>query len=328
MTKDSKFTLIVICGVIFFISFMGMIIYGYKTFAISPLNQKAEEASSHHFALIAEENENDYWRLVKKGADKAAEKNHVNLEYVAPKKADNDEMNRLLDRMIAAKMDGIIVQGIKGARFKNLVHKSVERDIPIVTVDTDAKASERKAYVGTDNIAAGKLLGEALLSNTSGEQYVGIITGRNEAINQQERVQGFRDMVEGHKRIHIIDIRESHITKNGATIASYKLLKQYPKINAFVGMSALDGPGIVEGVKEVAPFKNVYVLAFDTLPETMQLLETGKIDATVAQYPEQMGYDAVEVLIRLQGKDMLDNLIYTKTNIITKEGVQKKLDIQ
>ncbi|MFD2211223.1 sugar-binding protein [Virgibacillus halophilus] len=324
MNNDSKFTLIVIGCVIFFISLIGMIIYGYKTFAISPLDQKAEKDYSHHFALVAEENENDYWRLVKKGAEESAEKNHVNLEYVAPKKADNDELNRLLDRMIAAKMDGIIVQGIKGQRFKDLVHKSVERDIPIVTVDTDAKASERKAYVGTNNIEAGKLLGKSLLENTSGEQYVGIITGRNEAINQQERIQGFREMVKGHKRIHIIAIRESHITKNGATIASYKLLKQYPKINAFVGMSALDGPGIVEGVKEVAPFKNTYVLAFDTLPETMQLMKAGKIDATVAQYPEQMGNDAVEVLIRLQGKDLLDNLIYTKTNIITKEDVQRQ----
>ncbi|MDY0393987.1 hypothetical protein RWE15_05260 [Virgibacillus halophilus] len=66
MNNDSKFTLIVIGCVIFFISLIGMIIYGYKTFAISPLDQKAEKDYSHHFALVAEENENDYWRLVKK----------------------------------------------------------------------------------------------------------------------------------------------------------------------------------------------------------------------------------------------------------------------
>src|SRR6476620_6297812 len=116
MKANSKQMLYTICGVFFVISFVGMIIYGYKTFYIE--TEKVESKNyAYHFALIAEEIDNDYWRLIEKGANKAAAENDIYLEYVAPQKADNDEMLKLLDRLISAKVDGIITQGIKGQRF-------------------------------------------------------------------------------------------------------------------------------------------------------------------------------------------------------------------
>src|SRR5699024_5289557 len=114
--------------------------------------------------------------------------NDIYLEYVAPEKADNDQALMLLDRMISAKVDGIITQGIEGQHFVDLVHKGIERGIPIMTIDTDIASSERKAYVGSDNFRAGKQLGESIINDTSGKQYVGIVTGRKDSVNQQERV--------------------------------------------------------------------------------------------------------------------------------------------
>lgn len=317
MNSNTKFYLYTLSGVLFLISFVGMLIYGYKTFYIENDSIKSK-AYTYHFALIAEETENEYWRLIEKGARKAAKENNIQLEYVAPQKADNDELLKLLDRMISAKVDGIIVQGVEGERFVDLAHKGNERHLPIITIDTDVKGSERKAYVGTDNFHAGELAGKTIIENTTGEQYVGIVTGRFDAVNQQERMAGLKDAIKAHPRIHIVATKESNITESGAAQATYDLLKEYPKITALVGTSALDGIGIVEGLQEIAPNKAVYITAFDMLPETMELLQLGGIDATIAQYPEEMGYNAVEVMIGLQKGDLLDNEVYTETGIIEK----------
>lgn len=278
---------------------------------------------THHFALIAEETENDYWRLIEQGAKEAAAENDIYLEYIAPQKADNEQLLRLFDRMIAAKVDGIIVQGIEGQRFVDLVHKAIERNIPIITIDTDVKSSERKAYVGTDNFYAGKLAGKTMIENTKGEQFVGIITGRFEAINQQERIAGFKAVIESDPRIQIVAKKESNITEIGATQATYALLKENPKINALVGMSALDGIGMVEGLQEIALNKDVYITAFDVLPETLDLIRSNKIDATIAQYPKVMGFESVEVMIDLQKQDLLENQIFTDTGIIKRQDLPK-----
>ncbi|SFB01736.1 ribose transport system substrate-binding protein [Lentibacillus halodurans] len=315
--SNSKLLLYTLSGVVFCISLIGMVIYGYKTFFIQ--TEKVESADySYHFALIAEEADNEYWRQIEKGAKEAAAKHNIYLEYLAPTRANNDKLLKLLDRMISAKVDGIIVQGVQGERFVDLVHKAVEREIPIITVDSDVPNSERKAYVGTDNFQAGKLAGKALIDNTTGEQYVGIVTGRFNAINQQQRLKGFKEAIKDTPRIHVVDIEESNITSIGAAQATYSLLKQYPLINMFLGTSALDGIGIVDGIEEIAANEDFTIIGFDLLPETIHLLQEGAMNATIAQYPNKMGKKSVNVLFELQEQDILDDKIYTDTRIIEK----------
>ncbi|WP_318615623.1 substrate-binding domain-containing protein [Sporosarcina sp. YIM B06819] len=319
MNKYSRLIVYTLGGTLFISSFIGMIVYGYKTFYIE------EEVGSsdnyrYHFALVAEEIDNEYWRLIEKGARKIAAEHDIYLEYVGPLKADNDQLLKLLDRMVSVKVDGIITQGVEGQRFVDLVLKGVERGIPIVTVDTDVKSSVRKVYVGTDNFYAGQLAGETVIANTTGEQYVGIVTGRFDAINQQERLEGFKDAIQETERIQIVGIRESNITQVGAAQATYSLLKEYPAINVLVGLSALDGIGMVEGLREIAPNKDVYLTAFDILPETLNLIQREKIDATIAQYPEKMGQVAIEAMINLQQSDLLESEIFTQTIVVEKEN--------
>ncbi|MBP1949786.1 sugar-binding protein [Virgibacillus litoralis] len=321
MNSNSRFLIYTLSGVLFVISFVGMLIYGYKAFYIEAEKVESDDYT-YHFALIAEEIENDYWRLIEEGAKDAALENNIYLEYMAPQKADNDELLKLLDRMISAKVDGILTQGVEGDRFVDLVHKAIERGIPIITVDTDVKSSERNVYVGTDNFYAGQLAGKTIIENTTGEQYVGIITGRFDAINQQERLEGLKQAFKAEERIHIVDIKESNITEVGATQATYSLLKNYPSITALVGTSALDGIGMVQGINEIASRKDIYITAFDVLPDTLALIRQNKIDATIAQYPKEMGYKSVEVMMELQGEGMLNSEVYTETRILEKQDLK------
>lgn len=320
MKKRSRLYLYIISGFFFIISFCGMIYYGYKTFYIEKETDVTKEYTKH-FVLISEELDNEYWRLIEQGAIRAATEEGVYLEYVGPRKADNQQLLKLLDRMISVKVDGIIIQGVEGKRFADLVFKGMERGIPIVTVDADVKSSVRKAYVGSDNFYAGQLAGQSIIENTTGEQFVGIVTGRFDAINQQERIEGFKDAVKSTDRIHIVGSEESNITQIGATQATYSLLKEHPSINVLVGMSALDGIGMVEGLYEIAPNKEVYITAFDILPSTIALIRNGEIDATIAQYPEKMGYEAIQMMLELQKHDVLENEIFTNTEIITKKDI-------
>lgn len=308
-------------GILFLAVLYGMFYFGYRTFYIEQESFE-HQTYDYHFALISEELDNDYWRLVEEGAVRAADALNVYLEYVGPPKADNEQLLKWLDRMIAMKVDGIIVQGVQGDQFKDLVFKAVENGIPIVTIDTDVKNSLRHAYVGTNNYDAGKLAGETFIANSTGKQFVGIITGRFDAINQQERLLGFKDAIKSVARIQIVGEKESNITQSGAAQATYALLKEHSSITALVGMSALDGIGIVDGLNEFTPNKEVYVSAFDLLPGTIDLINQGEIDVTIAQYPVEMGYQSVQVLTQLQNKESGNREIYTSTGIITKDSRQ------
>src|SRR5699024_248773 len=150
MADKFKNKLYIVSVIIFVICAICMLYFGYKTFYMKADSSDVKEYT-YHFALIAEETDNEYWDMIHKGAEQTAEAHDIYLDYIAPQKADNDEALTLIDRMISAKVDGIITQGIEGERFVEIVHKGIERGIPIITIDTDVTSSERKAYVGSDN---------------------------------------------------------------------------------------------------------------------------------------------------------------------------------
>ncbi len=292
-----------------------MTYYGVNTFHVKS-NPIEPQDFQYHFVLISEETNNDYWRLIESGAIDAAKKHNVYLEYLGPSHANMSEHVRIFDKAIAGKVDGIMIQGISDKEFTPLINKAREKGISIVTIDTDAPNSRREVYVGTDNYQSGYMAGQALIEDTVGEQKVGVVIGRSAASNQDLRLQGFMDAIKSESRIQIVGVKESNITKTGAVQATYDLLKEHPDITAFYGTSALDGIGITQVIRTIRPNLNPYIITFDTLPETVELLSKGEIDAIVVQYPYEMGFRAVEMLIELKDGRHPEPLQYTKTEIL------------
>ncbi|WP_077624737.1 sugar-binding protein [Sediminibacillus massiliensis] len=322
MNNLPKKTMYTLGAVIFLVSLFLMLYYGKETFYMENQTASSQQIYDYHFALITEEVGNEYWRLIENGAKEEAGKHNVYLEYVGPRKSDKEEKLHTIDRMISSKVDGIITQGIPGEAFKELVHKAVERGIDVITVDTDVPDSDRQVYVGTDNYQAGFLAGKALLNDTSGVVNVGIVTGSLDALNQQERIAGFKDALQMADRVRLVDIEESNITEIGAAQAAYSLLKDHPDINALFGTSALDGVGIVQGIEEIHLPEHPYIVGFDILPQTVELIEQGKIDATITQFPMEMGRLSVRYMIDLQQEKVIPTLQNTETSIIRNQDIK------
>ncbi len=298
-----------------------MIYYGKETFYVE--NQVRNQLEyDYHFVLITEEVGNDYWRLIESGAREQAVANNVYLEYIGPEQANIEDRLNTFDRMIAANVDGIFIQGLPGERFISLLKKADDQGIPVVTVDADVPGSARDFYIGTDNYQAGSLAGKTIIEQTTGEINVGIVIGSAEGLNQQLRLKGFNDAIASVDRIQLSAISESSISEIGAAQATYDLLKNNPEINAMFGMSALDGIGIVQGVEEMNLANYPFIVSFDILPETLSLIEQDKIVATIAQYPNQIGRSAIELMLDLKDMQPVDQLNFTDSGVLQKEDIK------
>ncbi|MCC3356317.1 sugar-binding protein [Bacillus sp. REN16] len=316
MSSFSKF-LYSIGAVLFLLSFSITCYYAYQIFNFG---NKAETATAskprYHFVLVPEELDNDYWRLVENGAKEAAKDLNVVLEYIGPKQANTEEHIRTLEMAAVSRVDGILTQGLQEEQFTPLINQIVEKGIPVITVDTDAITSKRLSYVGTDNYYSGFIAGQALIEDTGGNANVAIITGNFNASHQQLRVQGFKDAIQHAEGIDIIAIEESNITRVRAAEAANRILKEHPEITAFYGTSALDGIGIAQVVEHYQKQDQVYILAFDTIEDTIQYMRRGTIDATVMQEPYKMGYQSVQMMIDLIERRSVPNTVHTKTRVI------------
>jgi ribose transport system substrate-binding protein len=302
------------------ITVLGFSVYFYKQ--EQETDRKMDEVISsetslpaYHFTLIGEEMNHDYWRLVGEGAKKTKTKYNVFVEYEGPKRSNPDEQLKLLDKAIAAKVDGIIVQALND-QFTPMINKAVSAGIPVITIDMDAKESLRNAYIGTDNYLAGQLAGEALVKDTGGKATVGIITASFDNVDHQQRVKGFKDIVGQYEGIKIAAIEESNVTRVDTEQKAYKMLTEYPNITAFYGTSSYNGMGIVAAAGSLKRQDDMYVITFDTIEENIQLLEKGAIDAIVAQLPFKMGYLSTEIMLDIVTGKPVEEFYHTDLSII------------
>lgn len=305
-------------GIIFFIvSCSFAYFFGYKVLTHDlPKEEKKVEKYNYHFVLVPEELDNEYWRLVEKGAKAAAKEYGVLLEYAGPKQANIDDHVKTIEMSAASKVDGIMTQGLSDKQFTPLINRVVSKGIPVITVDTDAANSLRLAYIGTDNYYSGFLAGKALIQDTKGRANVAIITGSFYANHMQQRVKGFQDAVKAEKGIHIVAVEESEISRVKAAEKANQILKDHPEVNAFFGTSALDGIEIAHVVEKYEKQDQIYIIGFDVLPETLEYIRKGTIKATVVQEPYEMGYRAVKMMIDLREGKTVPSIVHTETRIM------------
>ncbi|KRG12272.1 sugar-binding protein [Lederbergia galactosidilytica] len=280
-------------------------------------NADTSSPSAYHFALIGEEMDHVYWRLVGEGAKEKEGEYDVFVEYEGPKRSNPEEQLKLLDMAVKSKVDGIIVQALND-KFTPLINQAVDQGIPVMTVDTDAPESRRVAYIGTDNYEAGRLAGETLVKDTKGKATVGIITGRFANAHHQLRIEGFKDVLKQTDGIEIVAVEESNIDRIGAEEQAYKMLREHPDITAFYGTSTLDGGGITAAAEKLNRLDDLYVITFDLSDENAQLLQNGAIDALVEQQPYQMGSRSVEIMMDIIKGKPVEEIHHTDATIIRK----------
>jgi len=97
-----------------------------------------------------------------------------------------------LNRSLPQKPKGIAVTAVNSTALADTINSAIEQGISVVCFDSDSPTSNRSAYLGTGNYAAGQKAAEFLvpLVNYKGKIAVLYTVG---AENSESRVQGFED---------------------------------------------------------------------------------------------------------------------------------------
>jgi ribose transport system substrate-binding protein len=304
-------------GLLFW-SLIPTVYYAYKILSLEEtvMQNRPEREPTYHFVLIAQDIENPYWKMILQGAEEAARKNNVAIEFIGPVEADMKEHISLIEKAVASKVDGILTQGLDEETFQPVIDKAIKRGIPVITVDTDARTSKRLTYIGTDNYMAGYKAGLSIAKATGGKANIGIITGSFEASNMIERIRGFQDAIRENPGMRVVAVESSNISRVRAMEKTIALLNNHPEITALFGASALDGMAMAQVVSNRGR-KDIYILSFDDLPETIEWMRKGVIAATVVQEPYRMGHDSVLQMIKAIQGNRIEPLSYTDTRILT-----------
>src|SRR5207302_6798963 len=118
--------------------------------------------SDEYYVLVAANLQVPYWQTAGAGFARAGGQMKVRTDYFGPNNYDPKAERDALDRAVQQKATGILLAVTDPALLKDSIDKAIDAGIPVVTIDSDAPASRRLFFIGTNNYQLGVSGGQRL----------------------------------------------------------------------------------------------------------------------------------------------------------------------
>ncbi len=244
----------------------------------------------------------DFWTIARRGIERAnREHPEFAMEMIIPSQASAAEQRRILDELLARQVAGVAISAINPASQTEVLNRVAAQTV-LFTTDSDAPASNRMLYIGTDNVAAGRRAGEQMKKAMPEGGRAMLFVGTMDADNARERVQGIRESLQGGN-IEIVDIRTDESDFARARRNAEDALARERNLGMMVGLWAYNTPQIYQAVREAGRQGQVKIVGFDEDALTLRGVADGTIHSTVVQQPYEFGYQSMKGLVRVLGGD-------------------------
>jgi simple sugar transport system substrate-binding protein len=205
---------------------------------------------------------------------------------------------------IAQGVDAILLAPVVATGWDAVLEEAQEAEIPVVLLDrmVDSDPSLYLTAVGSDLVHEGEVAGQWLAEQV-GEEPCRVVelqgtTGSSPAI---DRAQGFRNAIEGHDNIEIVQSQTGNFTRaEGKTVMEAFLQAENggADICALYAHNDDMAVGAIQAIKEAGlkPGEDILVVSIDAVPDIFQAMAAGEANATVELTPNMAGpaFDALQ----------------------------------
>jgi simple sugar transport system substrate-binding protein len=230
-----------------------------------------------------------FWDIVRKGAEAAAAKDNIELNYVG-----NDDpagQAQAVQQATDAKVDGIALTLAKPDAMKSAVQNAVAAKIPVMGLNGGLdvwKSFGLMGYFGQDESVAGQAVGEKL--NSEGSKHAICLVHEQGNVGLEARCAGIKKTFKG--KVDVVQVDGKNIP--AVTSAVTARLQQAKDIDRVVTLGAQFALASVQSVKDAS--SSAKVATFDTNALLLAAIQAGTVEWAIDQQPYLQGYLAVDSL--------------------------------
>ncbi len=239
---------------------------------------------------------------------------------------DNKELHiSLLNDIVLEDVDGIIMYRRAGDEFymKDFYDRFFELNIPVVSMTLGDNHSAVKSIATTDNYLSGLVVGKYILENMNKEKVVLIVCGENGSVSGDQRRNSVVEVLE-ENGVNVI-VRHANWDVELAYRYATEELESGVDIGAIYGCwdPAIDI--ISEVVEEKGILGDILLVGFDGLPNTLNLIREGKVDATLVQIEDDIIDNTLKILLTvIEGKTVDEKYAFVGS-MATQENIDDYL---
>ena len=291
--------------------------------ALAALTACGRTEDRRSIALVAKAMDSEFWIAVRDGARAAASGKDVQLSVLAPDREINiDQQVGILEDQIQRGADVLVVAPTGSAQVVPVLEQALSRKIPVILVDADAPLAGKSTYVGTDNKAGGALAAQHIAERI-GTGKVALISGVPGNQSQDDRAEGFVTALAKVPGVQLAARQPANSERSLGMTVMENILTAHPDLRAVFATNDQMALGAVEALDARGLRGKVVVVGFDATAEAVQAIQEGRMSASVAQRPFEMGRQSVEAALAILDGRSVAPRIDTGTELVTQANAAK-----
>jgi ribose transport system substrate-binding protein len=291
----------------------------------------ASSGGKPRIALVMKTLNNPFFIDMQRGAEEAAKRLDVDLVVqAAERETDVERQMQIVENLIQAHVDALALTPAGSREVVPAVVKANAAKIPVVIVDTrldsptaEAAGAKAVSFVGSDNYRGGQIMGEHLVKTSGGKAKVAVLEGIPGHETGDSRVRGFREAIKASPGVTIVASQPANWERDQGFTVFQNILQAHPDVDTVFACNDIMALGAIEAIAAAGKTGSVRVLGFDAIDDARKAIAEGRMEATVAQYPDEMGRTAVETALHAIKKETVPAEINVRIGLVTKENAQR-----
>jgi len=251
--------------------------------------------------------ENPFFRVIGDNITAAAKEAGHDAIILSADKDPARQANQVKD-FIVKKVAAIVLSPCESRAIIPAIKEANEAGIPVFTVDIPVEDPQGNgvqivSQIATDNYGGGREAGQAMIEALGEQGGKVAILHFKQAQSCRLRVRGFREVIDAHNAanngpIEIVAELEAGGSKDQGFKAAEDAVQAHSDLRGVFAINDPSALGARAALEKAGKASEVVIIGFDGQPEGKQAIKNGEIYADPIQFPEKMGTEVVEAILR------------------------------
>jgi ribose transport system substrate-binding protein len=260
-------------------------------------------------ALIMKSLANEFFVTMAEGARAHQQAHAGEYDLIVNGIKDENDLSQqvaLVEQMIALRVDAIVIAPADSRALVPVLGKAIHQGIVVINIDNKLDRATLEAarvavpFVGPDNRAGARMVGDVLAERLAPGDEVAILEGIPTAFNAQQRRLGFEEAMQAAGAT-VVDVQSGYWEQARANAVAAALLGEHPDLKALLCSNDSMALGAAAAVRHASRADEVQIVGFDNIAAVREMVADGRVLATADQHADRLAVFGIEFALQILG---------------------------
>lgn len=278
--------------------------------------QEAAESDAMVLGLSVSTLNNPFFVTLRDGAQEAADELGVELIVVDSQDDPARESSNIQD-LIQQGVSALLINPTDSDAVVPSVQRANQAGIPVFTVDRGANGGDVVAHVASDNVAGGAMAAEFLIEAIGGSGDVVELQGIPGTSAARDRGEGFNQVVSDASGVNIVAAQTANFNRTEGLNVFQNILQAEDSIDGVFAHNDEMILGAIQAAESAGRADDIVFVGFDAVDDAVAAVEDGRLAATVAQQPSEIGAIGVRTAVSHLDGESVEQSIPVPLSLVT-----------